>query len=379
LFFGGAFDGRHVYFVSYGDTVQGSVTVATNNVIRYDTQAAFGAPASWQGFNTVSLGSRTYSFRGAVFDGRHLYLAPFEPSYGGNFMARYDTQAAFDAASSWSTFDHTALDGIPDNLAFVGGAFDGRYVYFSPNSGVYGYWRGHVLRYDPQTSFSDASAWASFDTRASADNASGYRGAVFDGRYIYFMRWGDLSAGTIGNPAIARYDTQASFTSAAAWTMFDPRPVTPVVTFAGGTFDGRYVYFAPNDRGIAVRYDTQGDFTATASWSTFEMRTLDNRVISTLGATFDGRYVYFIPQKTNVINFQTGGVLVRYDSQAPFQEAASWATVDLTTLDSRALGFAGAVFDGRYLYVVPESTNLVLRYDARTPPALPPRNAASFF
>jgi hypothetical protein len=372
-FFGGAFDHRYVYFVSAGNTT-------TNNVVRYDTQADFGAAGSWSAFNTVSAGARAYSFQGAVFDGRYLYLSPFEPNVMGNVVTRYDTQGTFTSPAAWSTFDQTTLPGTIMYLSFVGGAFDGRYVYFSPNCGVYGYWRGNVVRYDTQGTFGTAAAWSMFNTETLASNAAGYLGSVFDGRYVYFMRWGDLSSGAIDtNPAIVRYDTRASFTAPGSWTIFDPRPVTSVITFSGGAFDGRYVYFAPNDRGTTLRYDTQADFSSNSSWSTFNMGTLDQRVVSTLGATFDGRYVYFIPEKTGIINFQTGGVLVRYDTQAPFGTASSWTTLDLTTLDTRALGFAGGVFDGRYLYLVPVSTNLMLRYDAKTPAALPATGLASFF
>jgi hypothetical protein len=39
----------------------------------------------------------------------------------------------------------------------------------------------------------------------------------------------------------------------------------------------------------------------------------------------------------------------------------------------------GVVFDGRYVYLVPADYSLVERFDARTPPLLPPGSTASFF
>jgi hypothetical protein len=70
---------------------------------------------------------------------------------------------------------------------------------------------------------------------------------------------------------------------------------------------------------------------------------------------------------------------VRFDTTGTFSSAASWSRLDLTVLDARAGNYWGGVFDGRYLYVVPESSNLVLRFDAEPAGALPAYSGASFF
>ena len=52
---------------------------------------------------------------------------------------------------------------------------------------------------------------------------------------------------------------------------------------------------------------------------------------------------------------------------------------DLTSLDPRASNFFGGVFDGRYLYIVPQSSGLVFRFDAEPAGSVPAQRNASFF
>ena len=370
-FRGGGFDGRYVYFVSSG-------SATANWMTRYDTSAAFGSAAAWSAFNLSSIDATTPAFFGAAFDGRYLYAVPCDPGFG-SVLHRYDTRASFGSADAWSAFDMAAVNGINpsyDGQCDIGGVFDGRYVYFVPNS-IYEYWEGTVARYDTQGGFSDvAGSWATFNTQMLADTAAGFMGAAFDGRYVYFVPWGDASTGTPlslqGPPLMTRYDTQATFTNASAWSTFDPRVLGPTNVFAGAAFDGRYVYFPPNDyRGIVTRYDTAASFTASSSWSVFPLSGLAAGLqLPFNGARFDGRYLYLIPG---------GTVTVRYDTTAPFADSASWQTVDLASLDKRAGAYEGGVFDGRYLYLVPAASNLVLRFDARAAAPLPQQSAASFF
>ena len=75
------------------------------------------------------------------------------------------------------------------------------------------------------------------------------------------------------------------------WELFDPG--APRAGYAGGAFDGRYVYFAPSSSGDILRFDTLGALSDLGSWSTFAAATkLGAAAFS--GAVFDGRYVYFV-------------------------------------------------------------------------------------
>jgi hypothetical protein len=367
---GGAFDGRYVYFASSG-------SASANPVARYDSKADFSAASSWSAFDLSSVNTATPHFAGAAFDGRYVYFPPCDPGFS-SVLSRYDTQGVFDAAGSWSNFDMAQINGVSpssDGQCDVGAVFDGRYIYFVPNS-IYEYWRGTVARYDPQAPFDALSSWITFDTLTLSPYSAGFQGAAFDGRYIYFVPWGDVSTGTTiaiqHTPLFARYDTTAAFGGPASWSTFDPTPVGPTNSFVGAAFDGRYVYFGPGDyRGQATRYDTRAPFDAAASWAAFAMTSVGPGAQSPfLGVRFDGRYVYFIP---------SGNVLVRFDTTGAFGLAASWSRFDLTTLDRRAGGYWGGVFDGRFLYLVPSSSNLVLRFDAEPAGPLPPQSAASFF
>ncbi len=60
---------------------------------------------------------------------------------------------------------------------------------------------------------------------------------------------------------MARYATDASFDSSAAWTTFDTTRVNGYAPADyGGAFDGRFVYFGARSTGIVVQYDTTSPF-----------------------------------------------------------------------------------------------------------------------
>src|SRR5262249_41892644 len=141
-------------------------------------------------------------------------------------------------------------------------------------------------------------------------------------------------------------------------------------------FDGRFLYLVPGADGVSglysvvARYDTQAPFGAAASWSTFDTSTVNANARGFQGAAFDGRYLYLAPNNAAGI-FVYDGLVARYDTQAAFTDAASWSTFDAPTVDANAKGFTGAVFDGRYVYLVPNIYSVVARFDAKSPPSMP--------
>lgn len=135
-FAGIVFDGkRYLYYVPY-ENARG---VRHGNVVRFDTLGGFADPASWRGVDVSAFDARLKGFIGGVFDGRFVYLVPFDDT-AGVVVTRYDTLGDFAAASSWTTFDARTLPGGAQR--FNGGAFDGKYVYFVP------YADGPVVRFD---------------------------------------------------------------------------------------------------------------------------------------------------------------------------------------------------------------------------------------
>lgn len=362
---GGAFDGRYVYFVPSHNSLSWNGIVS-----RYDTQAAFDTAGAWASFDTQTVNANIYGYYGAVFDGRYMYFVP--PASGpSGIVTRYDTQAAFGVAGSWTTFDLTTVNA--GAKGFIGGTFDGRYVYFAPYYN--GQYDGVVARLDTQGTFGQAASWSTFDVKTVNSAAVAFYGAVFDGRYVYFVPDTNGASGRI-----ARYDTQATFGTAGSWSTFDIASVNATAKgFHTGAFDGRYLYLVPGDaHGTVARYDTQATFDQGASWSTFDATTLDANAKGFFGASFDGRYVTFVPHGSSIA--------LRYDTQAAFTTAGSWGKLDLTPVGAKPAGFQGSVFDGRYLYLVPYWTGgsysgNVFRFDAKTPPSMPnlPAFHGSFF
>ena len=110
-----------------------------------------------------------------------------------------------------------------------------------------------------------------------------------------------------------------------------------------------------------------GSFPGTST----DGRTPWQTFINPQGATYDGRYIYLLP------NSPTNGAIARYDSQSNFTSYSSWQGVDLASFSGLAtdgitpwssfFGFGGGVFDGRYLYLVPAGGSIAkaARYDTQ--------------
>jgi hypothetical protein len=170
------FDGRYVYFVPFGATGNSA------HVVQYDTQGTFTTAGSWATFDITTVSANATGFTGGIFDGRYIYFVPHGPNGNIGLVARYDTQAAFTSAVSWSVFDATTVSA--QATGFASGGFDGRFLYLVPfgkqgESGV-------ILRYDTLAVFSDANSWGSFDITSLNPSAHGFSTCGFDGRYLYF-------------------------------------------------------------------------------------------------------------------------------------------------------------------------------------------------
>ena len=207
--------------------------------------------------------------------------------------------------------------------------------------------------------------------------ATGFCGAVFDGASIYLAPCSNGGPVDKGLSAItARFTVGDSFTSAGSWSTFDLTTVNGLAyQFVGAGFDGRYVYFAPRGAGIVVRFDTAaGKLGAAGAWSTYDVsRVVPRPTVATpsaqyAGVAFDGRFITFVPTGTS---FAT---VVRYDTRSTFTADCAWSTADLTPIDAGGVvpqNFNGAVFDGEYLYLIPNSNGLFARFRVKTPAALP--------
>lgn len=348
----------------------------------------FGDGTRWEAFDAsaVAQGFATRGYYGAVSDGRHIYYVPCRMAHFHGFVMRFDTEGDFQAPESWQAYDASSTGGMIMR-GFAGGVFDGRYIYFVPYANDVDQMERHarVLRYDTHGAFADAASWAAYDASGlmgiptQRAGLLGYDGAVYDGeRYVYLVPYGDQQA---AHGFALRYDTRddPGFDQAARWTVFNVQAV-PGLThkgYYGGTFDGRYVYYVPFAdgpdafHGEVLRYDSQAPFDAAESWASYDASSAgEGATVGYKGATFDGRYVYFVPFRET--EQQQHSRVLRYDTQRSFKDAASWAVHDATGTDGlQTVGFVGAEYDGRYVYFVPytQQGNVyhanVLRYDTQ--------------
>jgi hypothetical protein len=109
---------------------------------------------------------------------------------------------------------------------------------------------------------------------------------------------------------------------APQWLVYDAHATKGAAAerFTGTVFDGRYVYFVPNQHTLLLRYDAMGaGFQDDTAWSTFDTKKVNAAGASQFcGGAFDGRYVYFVPWQD--------GVVLRFDARYPAEMPATYKT-----------------------------------------------------
>jgi hypothetical protein len=127
-----------------------------------------------------------------------------------------------------------------------------------------------------------------------------------------------------------------------------------------------------------VRYDVAEPFNAAASYETFLISDLDPDALRLSGGTYDGRYLYFAPSGDNG---GTGRIALRYDTMSPFTDSSSWQQLNTQTTMSAGstTHFDGALFDGAWVYFVPVYWEKPIRFRARSEAWLPEGWNSSFF
>ena len=340
-------------------------------VSKWAVRESFDAFSAYDAGQTDGLDSIGYL--GGAFDGRYVYWPPNrrtnERESVHGVVLRCDTQGDFHDPQSWAACDVENITSLR-TVNYYGAVFDGRYVYFVPQDEGTAY-HSRVLRYDTRGDFKSIASWEVFDVGL----AHSYQGAAFDGHYIYFCPGYEGTSGVSliaedkYSGSVVRLDTRGEFKDAASWKIFDAKSVAPnAACFDGGAFDGRYIYFVPLTNGVVVQCDTKGDFTDPDSWRTYDIGPFIGSGWC-VGAVFDGRYLYLVPYMH--------GVVVRCDTHDDFTADSSWESYDSN--DTGGLDTSGAdggFFDGRYVYFIPWAGRLkgpkgsghhanFLRYDTR--------------
>lgn len=141
--------------------------------------------------------------------------------------------------------------------------------------------------------------------------------------------------------------------------------------FAGTVTDGQYVYYAPNYMGartVVARYNSHLAFDNASAWSFFNIHALGLGGRGYAGAEFDGRYIYFAPHNTSVGGYHSQAL--RYDTQADFTNPSSWSAFNIGTKHVAARGFIGTGFDGQNVYFIPYGGGVnpyIAKYDTTQP------------
>ncbi|MEO8874193.1 MAG: hypothetical protein ABI461_01295 [Polyangiaceae bacterium] len=283
---GATFDGRFVYPAPY---VGAPFT-------RLDTKGSFGdIDASWN-FGSTSTSAQF----GAIFDGNNVYYAPISAGR----VTRLDTHDG-----GLGTFDISAIDG--GGHAYQGVVFDGRYAYFVPSAPSGPGNASHVLRLDTQADFNAPTSWTTFDTSTLDPKAQDFTGGVFDGRYLYLAPT-STNIATPTDVRFVRFDTKADFSKPTSWQSFAPMPDAQSLAYHTAGFDGRYVYYLPFVATGAfnlLRYDTTASFGDAAAWSSIDTTTFNPGATGYEGVGFDGRWIYLVPR--------FGKIGARFDAKSP--------------------------------------------------------------
>lgn len=363
--------------------------------IEQTTESTFTNKEYWKAydFGTRSgvTGDENTGRIGMVYADKFLY---FMPGQGDGHMVRYNSELELTNAASWESFD---IESIFPHISsgptagYANGVFDGRYVYYTPYFDGDDY-HGRAVRYDTQGAFTSAASWEAVDIAhffPAVGEARGYNGAVYDGRFIYYMPYHQKPMFCLGYHGKAvRYDTLAPFHEESSWKAMDIENIfgstmASASGYVNGVFDGCYIYYIPyfnssGYHGVAVRYNTKSDFENPSSWQAIQISSIFPDVPGTKGyngGVFDGRYIYYVPYNDGSMPMDIyHGKMIRFDTKGDFITAASWEAFDLEKafIDlgvENIKGYQGAAFDGRYVYYAPwyngsKFHGKVVRYDS---------------
>ncbi|MBD2862549.1 S-layer homology domain-containing protein [Paenibacillus oceani] len=241
--YGGAFDGRYIWFGDMG---------LTGRIVRFDPVTATSA--------TYNLPSGiTSGFIGTVFDGQNIW---FIPNTGGKLVkVDKDTGTA------------TGYDGWPAGASpshFMGGAFDGQYLWLAPSG------NGSSIVVRVKVSDGTMTGYP-----LPVGVAGSFFGAVYDEQNVWLIPNG-------GNALVRINPADGTMTTHSNW----PADFTTTGSFSGGIFDGEYIWLIPAGADRIIRLDpATNTMTGYNNWPD-GFNKAQNMYFS---GAFDGQNIWFTP------------------------------------------------------------------------------------
>jgi len=206
-----------------------STIFTSSSVSSYNISSAY----YWNSITPIGLDANISNFSGGSFDGRFIYLSPLS----SKMLVRFDTTQN-NASSGFQTFPLNEVLNLstPDFRSCV---YDGKYVYFIPSANINGSTvSSTILRYDTTLDFSQTYSYSNIQlsTIQNSSNSSfvGFKGGMYDGKYIYLLPNQNSSNIQFAN-TILQYDTSKS--------MFDIRSNLSYRSLSLGSVDGNLFGF----------------------------------------------------------------------------------------------------------------------------------------
>lgn len=116
---------QHVYVTQFNTKDAAAPTQVLRKPIGGDLDAG------WERQPTNVKNPLARGFIGGAFDGRFVYFAPFPAPAPTSFFERYDTTLGFNDPNAWDVAPSASV-GVPSNR-YRGAIFDGQYVYYASN------------------------------------------------------------------------------------------------------------------------------------------------------------------------------------------------------------------------------------------------------
>ena len=332
-------DGEYNYYTPYhnGSAYHGIV-------LRQKIFGVFKDASSWEAYDAGSVdGLITKGYFGnPIFDGQFMYFTPNNNGSVSGIVLRYDTTKPFKSSTSWEAYNAGSVDSLTTK-GFRGAVFDGQFIYFVPyHNGAY---NGIILRYDTTKPFKSLTSWEAYDLDGMAGGAAkGYWGAVVLENFIYFSPYQNAASTYHGQ--ILRYDMTRPFKSAAAWVVFNAATVSANCKVLGAPCtDGQFVYFPNAVYGLILRYDSTLPFNDVDSYATFDIANLSENNEVHNSCCVQGHYVAFSPSRYTILV---------YDTEKPFSDSGSWTEKEVAGADNSDIwGYLGSYSDPNYVYFAP--------------------------